>query len=252
MVAVSALPFIAPIPQPVAYHDFADRRAWLGMPNAGDVLSNLPFALVGAVGFVCFLRRRSGAGTALITRAERTLHLYLCVGLVLTAIGSAYYHWAPDTPRLYWDRLPIALVFATLTAITLAERVSPLVGARTFTPLAMLAGGTVWWWRQSEIAGAGDLRAYVLSQFLPLIVLPILILGRRPRYTASWHVLLALAWYVPAKLCEHFDRGIFALTGEVISGHTLKHLFIAVALGWYVAWVMRRRPGATVGASAAG
>ncbi len=36
-----------PIPQPLSYHNFADQRAWLGIPNFGDVASNLPFALVG-------------------------------------------------------------------------------------------------------------------------------------------------------------------------------------------------------------
>jgi hypothetical protein len=34
----------------IARHEFADSRAWLGIPNAGDVLSNAAFAVVGGVG----------------------------------------------------------------------------------------------------------------------------------------------------------------------------------------------------------
>src|SRR5690606_32744894 len=36
-----------PIAQPAGYHAFADRRAWGGIAYAGNVLSNLGFALVG-------------------------------------------------------------------------------------------------------------------------------------------------------------------------------------------------------------
>ena len=30
---------------------------------------------------------------------------------MLTAIGSAYYHWRPTTERLVWDRLPMSMAF---------------------------------------------------------------------------------------------------------------------------------------------
>jgi hypothetical protein len=39
------------IPQPVSYHHFADQRGWLGIPNFGDVVSNVPFAIVGVWGW---------------------------------------------------------------------------------------------------------------------------------------------------------------------------------------------------------
>src|SRR5215472_645792 len=46
-VAIAAL--IAPrTPQPLSYHHFADQRAALGIPNFGDVVSNLAFAVFGA------------------------------------------------------------------------------------------------------------------------------------------------------------------------------------------------------------
>ena len=34
-----------PIAQDLAYHDFADRRPWLGIPNCGDVVANLRMSL---------------------------------------------------------------------------------------------------------------------------------------------------------------------------------------------------------------
>ena len=43
---------IRPIRQDQDYHRFADGRALLGMENAADVLSNIPFIVVGAMGLV--------------------------------------------------------------------------------------------------------------------------------------------------------------------------------------------------------
>jgi hypothetical protein len=39
-----------PIPQAREYHQFADSRTLVGVPNAFDVLSNIPFAIVGIAG----------------------------------------------------------------------------------------------------------------------------------------------------------------------------------------------------------
>jgi hypothetical protein len=43
---------------------------------------------------------------------------------------------------------------------------------------------------------------------------------------SSWAALLAS--YVLAKICESEDALFYALTGHLVSGHTLKHLFAAV------------------------
>src|ERR671935_2423945 len=53
-VATALFPRIA---QPQSYHDFADARGFLGIPNAANVLSNLSFLLVGAHGTRLLLGR---------------------------------------------------------------------------------------------------------------------------------------------------------------------------------------------------
>jgi hypothetical protein len=52
VVAVFASPRL---PQSQDYHRIADVRTWLGIPNALNVLSNLPFALVGVLGLAATL-----------------------------------------------------------------------------------------------------------------------------------------------------------------------------------------------------
>ena len=44
------------IPQPQSYHNFADQRSFLGIPNFGDVVSNIPFALFGVWGLLFWWR----------------------------------------------------------------------------------------------------------------------------------------------------------------------------------------------------
>jgi hypothetical protein len=50
-----------------------------------------------------------------------------------------------------------------------------------------------------------------------------------------------VGWYALAKVCELLDVRIFRLSGETVSGHTLKHLFAGMAALWLVIMVRRRR-----------
>jgi hypothetical protein len=44
---------------PPSYHDFADKRVWLGFPHFGDVASNLLFAIAGLWGLLWLGRKSS-------------------------------------------------------------------------------------------------------------------------------------------------------------------------------------------------
>jgi hypothetical protein len=65
LTAVVALIFLSlpRIPQPEAYHLFAERRSLLGMPNLGDVASNVPFGVIGVWGLIFLLRSDSNEAT---------------------------------------------------------------------------------------------------------------------------------------------------------------------------------------------
>ena len=65
-VAVATAAVLAPrIPQSQSYHDFADRRALLGIPNFGDVASNLLFAVSGAWGLLFLFAPRGHQGLSI-------------------------------------------------------------------------------------------------------------------------------------------------------------------------------------------
>jgi hypothetical protein len=226
-VALGTLWLLPPIAQDPAYHDFADRRGLLGIPGFLNVITNLAFLAVGVAGILlCAARVGVGARRAWMT---------CFTGVVLVALGSSYYHLAPDNGTLVWDRLPMSIGFMALSVAVLADHVNPRLEKILLAPAIVLGFASVIWWHYTD-----DLRPYVLVQFLPLLMLPAVLALYRGAQQDRGFLLAALAIYALSKLAEHYDRALFALTGEIVSGHSLKHLLAALAL-FVIYWMLRRR-----------
>lgn len=222
--------------QPLSYHNFADRRGWLGIANFGDVVSNAGFAIVGIWGLAILLGKPSRV--EFVDSRERWPYVIVFAGMVLTAIDSSYYHLAPDNGRLVWDRLPMTIVFMALVAAMVMERISLPTGLALLPILLLIGIASVVQWHISEINGSGDLRFYAALQvYAVLLLLVILLLP--PRYTRSADLVVVVGFYVLAKITETADREIFAF-GHIVSGHTIKHL-AAAAAGLWILWMLEKR-----------
>jgi len=230
---------LSPIHQDPAYHRFADDRIWLGVPHAGDTLSNAAFLLVGAAGLV-FLWRERAAGRRFAAPGELRAYWLLFGAVAATAFGSAYYHLAPDDARLVWDRLPMAIGFTSLVGAVVGERVNARLGSRLVVPLVALGIASVLYW-----ATSGDLRPYLLTQYGSLVAVLVVATICRSRYTQGSVLFVAVGLYVLGKLAEAYDRQVFGLSGHVLSGHTLKHLLAAAALAAILGSLALRRPRQT-------
>jgi hypothetical protein len=241
-VIVGVVAFSLPrIPQPHSYHEFADQRGWLGIPNFGDVASNAAFAVVGVWGLMFLLRLRpEEIPLRFVDERERWFYLIIFVGMLLTAFGSSYYHLQPDNARLVWDRLPMTIVFMSLVAALIAERIDLRAGLWLLPVLLLVGAGSVVQWYVSELNGVGDLRFYATVQAYSVMFL-LLALLLPPRYTYGWCLAVVAGFYAVAKALETFDRQIFAMLGHVVSGHTLKHLAAAYAGYWILVMPQRRR-----------
>jgi hypothetical protein len=232
-----------PLAQRLSYHNFADQRTLLGIPHCLNVVSNLPFLVIGVLGLRFVLRRDViGPDRPFLTEAERWPYAVLFLGVGLTAFGSSYYHLDPTNDRLFWDRLPMAVAFMGLFDAVIGERVGVAVGRRLLLPLVAVGLGSAVYWHWTEQHGRGDLRPYYLMQFYPGLAIPLLVLFFPPRYTRTVRLFEALGWYVLAKVLEHpGDRHVFDL-GNAISGHTLKHLTAACGTWALLQMVQERRP----------
>jgi hypothetical protein len=232
------------IPQPQSYHLFADRRCFLGVPNFGNVVSNLPFAAIGVWGLVFLLRSRFNKARLFLDEREIWPYLFAFAGLLLTAFGSSFYHLSPDNARLVWDRLPMTITFMSIVSAVITEHVNLRLGLRLL-PILLFGGLTSvlqWYW--SETRGVGDLRFYAAVQaYSALLILLALFLPRR--YTRGSDLGLVLGFYALAKALELFDMPIFSAL-RVVSGHTLKHVAAAAAGFCILRMLQKRRPIAEI------
>ena len=240
MLLVAAI--MPPIPQPAEYHQFADRRSYFGIPNFFDVISNIVFLFVGSAGLV-FLTHSRGllARRAFVALPERWPYLILFLSVMAAGFSSAYYHWAPDNERLLWDRLPMATGFMALLVALLVERIGPKIGLRLLPFLLLTGVGSVLHWYWSEQLGVGNLNFYLVVQFCSLLIILLLVTFFPPRYSRGTDIYRVIAWYGLAKLAELADQEIYAV-GQVISGHTAKHLLAALAVYWILRMLQKRSP----------
>lgn len=222
---------LPPLPQAQAYHDFADQRELIhGVPNTLNVLSNAPFLIIAVFGLVAAAPRERFR-----TALERYDALVFFVGIALTGVGSAIYHWKPSDAMLPYDRLGMTVGFMAFVAMLIHGHYS---SARWMLPVLLLIGlGSIWWW-----VAKNDLRPYGWVQFFPILLVVLIVVTEKPVYTAGRATLFAVfAAYASAKVLEASDKPVYRWTADVVSGHTLKHLAAAAAPLLIASWITSRR-----------
>lgn len=232
LLAVGVVVALPPIPQDPAYHAFADASELFGLANFWNVASNIPFLMAGVFGLWTLPKLQPQLAPA--------SYLVFCLGALLVGVGSAYYHYAPTNDTLTWDRIPMTIAFMGLFSLVIEDRVSTRLGRRVLWPLVVTGVGSVLYWDWTELQGRGDLRTYGLVQFLPMVLIPLLLItGKGGGLRASW-LWATLGAYGLAKVAEYLDAGIYAANG-FISGHSLKHVLGAVAVFWAMRAMHRSR-----------
>jgi len=230
IVAVTAMFFVPPIGQDPNYHNLSDHRSIAGVPNFGDVISNVAFLLVGVLGLLKLIQTHEDR-SRFVQRQELIPFGVIFVGVIFISAGSAIYHWTPSNDTLLWDRLPMTLTFMGIFSMVVADRINVKAGVVLLVPLLAMGAASVVYWQVTERAGQGDLRPYALVQFLPVLLIPV-ILGLFPaRYSGTRYIVEMIGWYAVAKGMEFLDAAIWGWTGGWIAGHSLKHC--AAAWGIY-------------------
>lgn len=224
LVAVIAVFNFAPIPQDPAYHRFADQRLIAGLPNFYNVISNIPFLFVGGIGMRLLVSTQPSFGFPEL----RWMYFVFFVGIFLTGIGSSYYHWQPDNRSLVWDRLPMTIGFMALFSVIIGEYISVRAARAVFLPLLAVGLASVFYWHVTEMNGRGDLRLYALVQFLPMLLIPVILWLYKSGWDSDKYYWGMFAAYAVSKAAEFFDAGLYEMLG-VVSGHTIKHLLAAAA-----------------------
>lgn len=217
LLAVIAAFVAPPIGQDITYHNFSGQATLFGIPNFLNVVSNVPFLVVGVMGL---LRLQS------FVSASKIQYFLFFLGVALVAFGSGYYHLHPSNSTLVWDRLPMTIAFMALFSIVISEFINEQLGRKLLLPLLIVGLLSIVYWLVFN-----DLKVYVLVQFYPIIAIIISLVFFQSSYTLTKGYWLLMIAYIAAKLFEHFDSAIYTILG-CISGHTLKH--ISAAIGIYL------------------
>jgi hypothetical protein len=215
-----------PLPIGAHAHQYADARSWLQVPNATNVLVNLPIFWLGVWGWCA---TRVSAWPRSLRLPWQGFHLWV----MTAALAAAMYHAAPSDALMVVTRTCQACAFVLLALGLLAERVDARFGSMaacvcaaimtTATGLAIAYAG-----RQH---GGMDLRPLLWLESIPILLIPTAVLRVAGTQTRASHWLIALAIYAVSRLFELADGPIFNATGWV-SGHTLMHLGFAAVVGW--------------------
>jgi hypothetical protein len=211
---------LPPVAQPGHYHGFADQRTLWGLSHAMDVLSNLPFALASLSGVLSLMLLPARS----LSNVQRAMASLFFAGLALTAPASAWYHLLPDDAGLAIDRCGMAVAFAGLVGLAAAGRVSERGGAALGMAALLLGPYCVHLWTTT-----GNVLPWAMLQFggMALIVWLAMLRPRAAALDIRWSFVIGA--YALAKLLEQGDQAVYAITRELVSGHTLKHVVAALA-----------------------
>lgn len=220
--AVIGVYFLDPVPQDPGYHHFADQHSFFGITHAINVSSNLLFLLIGTVClYLIYLHKDA------LKQPYKTEAIVFYLGFILITFGSAYYHLAPDNASLAWDRYSMIFSFAGFFSFVISQHLNEKAGSLLLIPLIITGLASISYWIQGETVGTGDLRPYIIIQYLPALLIPIILVlfpatNYKEKYT--WYSLLL---YAAAKVAEVYDAEIMNALG-LISGHSLKHIMSAL------------------------
>lgn len=235
-----------PIGLSAGQHHYADARTIWGVPNAMNVWTHLPLVPLGAWGWWRVSRLRGHDDL------RRVWSLFF-VCQMLATVGGMVYHWAPSDRLFVWDQMPKSAACTLMACAFLSERIDVRWGSTTVLSGALglnLLGG-VWWLLSPLWLGVGDLRPLLCFEFLPTLLvaagawrLP----GSGLLTREDW--MRSLASFVVAQAVDWADAPIFNALGG-LSGHSLRHLSLAVCVGWIAYRLGRVRSAGptTVGAN---
>jgi len=176
---------------------------------------------------------------------------YLLAAVVATAVAAMAlvgpiaqdpkYHIFADTREFlaipnFWN------VMSNLPFVAAGiEHVSAQRARQLLLPLLIAGTASVLYWAVTEAGGNGDLRPYALVQFLPMILIPLILFIYRSPFDLTAFIWLAVVMYAASKPLEYCDRRVFELSG-MISGHSLKHVVAAVVPLVLLYGFSKRRP----------
>ena len=183
---------------PKSYHNFVDKRKFMGVNNTMNVLSNL-FFLYPTI--------------YLLMKQNKDKTKFLALIIFGLAITSAYYHLKPSNHTIFMDMVFVVSLNTFVLSYFVDENLGYLMG--------ILGIGSVVVWNLTN-----DIRPYALLQ-IGILIFCCFKLYETP---AQDYILPIIGMGISVRLVEMLDSQIYKLTNKLISGHTLKHILATLQI----------------------
>lgn len=208
-------------------HQFADQRDWLGAPNGVNVWSHLPLIPVGLCGIWRVTQLPAGEPLRWIWAG-----FFICQ--LAATVGGMVYHWVPTDATFMWDQVPKSAASTLFALAFLAERVDRRFGAMPAMASGLAASGLggLWWLYTLGLGQVGDLRPLMWLELLPVLLVA------TGAWTLHGHLLSRQDWmrsqisFALAQILDWGDRAVYLASGQLVSGHALRHIALAACCGW--------------------
>jgi hypothetical protein len=134
----------------------------------------------------------------------------------------------------------MTIAFMGFFSAIIGEFISTRYGKILLLPFVGFGIFSVAYWWYTERTGHGDLRLYAMVQYLPMLLIPLIIIFFTSKGIPTrnlWYMMLA---YLLAKFFEAGDELIFQRT-PFLSGHTLKHFAAGLTPFFYIRYLTDRK-----------
>lgn len=216
-----------PVIQNQDYHRFADSAYCCYTPNFWNVWSNFPFLVFGVLGLIATKKY-------LENNISQKNYFIFFIGVLLTGFGSAYYHYNPNNETLIWDRLPMTISFMSFFSIVIGVFINENWGKKTLLPLLSTGIISILAWVFTE-----DLRMYLMVQFLPILLLILILVFSNLNASSKKYFLAVFMFYLIAKILESYDKQLYEMLNHTISGHSLKHISASLATFVFILFIKK-------------
>ena len=228
---------LSPIYQPAEYTEFADTRTfkWIGIsiPNFMDVITNLPYLIFGLIGLALIYFRKKYLSKNLFCHL-----LVIFIGLVITSIGSSYFHLVLDKLSLFIDRIGIAIVISGILGLVIYQKLNQKLSViYSIIFLLILMVSNYYWYLTNDLA------PWSIAQVLGIVI--VFVLGFKSNIDLKFPTInywLIITLYLIAKICEFSDNFFFEITNNIISGHSIKHLISSLAAIPILIFILKCKP----------
>ena len=191
---------------PKSYHNFSDKRNFIGIPNAMNVFSNILFLYPA---FYLLFKKKAN---------------FLAINIIFLAFTSAYYHINPSNRTILLDMIFVISINTIILSYFVDERIGYILYGLGILSVCV--------WKVTE-----DIKFYALLQ----IGILLFCLYKLADTSASHYILPILCLAIAVRASERYDSTIYKFTNKLVSGHTLKHIIAPIQI--YVIIVVLEKIG---------